>query len=416
MLIFPSTFTSIQTPLTFVSAQNRPLQSNQAMSGNNAAIFYYPHILGADCTSLQLGQCGFRIDSNGVAALTDPYSYNEVSIIYNGVAKAVTWGGSTSQTIASGTSNNYHSDSLYPFQFGAAKFARNDLVWIKGTIYMSNTGLQLPHNTMMFTADVATSQYYFYNRSATTPSAVNATGAFTWSGTTPTSVFGAHLPFLLGHAATDQLVYFGVGDSVLTGFADQQTVNGAGGRGPFQRGMTNGSGGNAVCAANFSVSGIRSDIYNNNTAWAYWCQFANRGVEETAINNINSGNSLGTMQGYYATLWNTMRTNGLDKIMRTAVTPVTTSSDSWATTANQTVAANYQIGGLAGQLNTWFQTQVGGAIDYYSVWSQIADGVDTRKWIVDGTANYATQDGTHPLNAANGWAANNVRTDRVAMG
>lgn len=403
------------TPLTFASAQNRIQGSNQGMGANDSAFFYYPHLIGADLRAIQLGQCGYRLDSSGVFALTDPYSYNEVSVIYNGVAVPVTWGGSSSKTIDSGTGNNYHSDFLYPYMFGASKFARNSLAWIKGTIYMSATSLNLPHNVMMFLADVATSQYRFYNRSSTTPSAVNATGPFTWTGTTPATVFGAHLPFLLGYALSEQQVCFGVGDSVLAGFADTQSVNGAGGRGPFQRAMTDGAGSDAVCAANFSVSGIRTDNYNSNTAWAYWCQFANTAIEETGINGINSGQSLSTMQGYYNTLWPTLLSNGIENIIRTGISPVSSSTDSWATTANQTVSANYQTGGVAGQLNSWFQTQVGGSLARYTVLSSIADTIDTRKWIVNGAANYATQDGTHPLNAANGWAANDLRSARQAL-
>lgn len=82
-----------------------------------------------------------------------------------------------------------------------------------------------------------------------------------------------------------------------------------------------------------------------------------------------------------------------------AVTLNTTSSDSWATTANQTLVTGWAI---SASENATVNANIIADVGFYdldaaySLRSVMADGVSLDKWAVTGAANYATADGIHP--------------------
>lgn len=88
------------------------------------------------------------------------------------------------------------------------------------------------------------------------------------------------------------------------------------------------------------------------------------------------------------------------KIVKTAVTPNSTSTDSWVTDTNQTAATNWGD-------NTSRRALLNGLFSSKQTRMKIAQIADpntvlefsyptvTSKWVVNGVANYATQDGTH---------------------
>lgn len=141
-------------------------------------------------------------------------------------------------------------------------------------------------------------------------------------------------------------------------------------------------------------------------------------------NDIGSGRTLTQIQGDMIWLWSILKTGRFaqKKVLQTTITPQTNSTDSWATTANQTAKTNFSTAGngTREQLNDWLRDgapilngvavvtgtnaigtlRIGSAghpLD--SVWD-VADQVESArnsgKWKVDATANKWTADGVHP--------------------
>jgi len=308
------------------------------------------------------------------------------------------------------------SDTINASAFGTS-LDRGDEIWIKGIASVPSTGNYWPFAELTI-ADVANSQCGFYLDSATTPSSVNAAGVFTFSGTAPAATTLAHSPFILGQPLVDGFVYLGVGDSIFFGTGDSVS-NGAYGRSYFQRAMHNGSS-DIVPSANFAASSAGIATWTGaNTKWQSWIPHANRYVDEILTNNVNN-QSPATMQGGITSLWSLVKTAGIQKIIRTQLLANCSSTDSYATTVNQTpVNANWDTGGRSDQMNAWFPTQVGGAIESFFV-ANVLD-TDPNLWAVNGVASRMTNDGVHPYeNGGNGIGCSTagaaLRSARIALG
>ena len=103
-----------------------------------------------------------------------------------------------------------------------------------------------------------------------------------------------------------------------------------------------------------------------------------------------------TLAGYF---------NGRGPVIGTTVYTRTTSTDSWATTANQTIASVYQAGGVALAFNGLVRAGIAGETNYWDI-SDALDPYRTSYWPVSripgattGTAYFSTTDGIH-TNAA----------------
>lgn len=140
------------------------------------------------------------------------------------------------------------------------------------------------------------------------------------------------------------------------------------------------------------------------------------------VNDIGNGRTLAQVQADLITLWgifaDELPTDG--RVFQATITPKTTSTDSFATLANQTAAANFSTAGngTREQLNDWLRDGApisGGAAvavgtvgalragdtghplyDVFDVCSVVESSLNSGKWKVDGTANKWTSDGVHP--------------------
>lgn len=100
------------------------------------------------------------------------------------------------------------------------------------------------------------------------------------------------------------------------------------------------------------------------------------------------------------------------RIVHVPVATHTTSTDSYATLANQTLfSSEYSIGGERDQVNANILGMMGGSSGPDEVIDTTLDWIDqaTNKWVVNGTANFTTADGVHPTTAAHIAAAARVQ-------
>ena len=105
---------------------------------------------------------------------------------------------------------------------------------------------------------------------------------------------------------------------------------------------------------------------------------------------------------------------GAGHVVSVPIAPRSSSSDDWMTLANQSVTGGFETGGVKRDaLNNSVNTiigQSGGPDSIIDVNQDWADAVELDKWVVNGTADYATSDGIHPSKAMHDFAALRVTT------
>lgn len=129
--------------------------------------------------------------------------------------------------------------------------------------------------------------------------------------------------------------------------------------------------------------------------------YTTHAITELGVNDLQQpatgSTTLAAIEANALATWAAMKGSGL-KVYQTLITPKTSSTDSWATAANQTPAARFGIGQDRDLFNIWIKARaadstIDGYIDIPSVWE---DQANLGKWVSNGTANYATSDGLHP--------------------
>lgn len=407
--------TAVVNPLRFASVQNRSYQGTANSGVTDRYYFRVKHVLGANMSTLSIGALNWTLGNNETNT-GNGWTYQGISLelVKNSAVVPVTWSGVSTKALADGE-NNVLSDEIPASAFGTT-LDRNDEIWIKGIISMPAGGL-IPYG--LFLPDYANSQTGFFLNAVTTPSSINAAGIFTFTGVAPSGIFNIHSPILLGRPIVDGLSYFGAGDSILYGLADDSS-QGAYGRGFFQRSMHT-SFASPFPSCNFSTSGIGvTSMTGSNTKWTAWAAYANRGVEEFLTNN--AGDAVATQKSNVQIVWSRMKAAGITKIIRTGLMARVNTTDSYATLANQTpISAEWDVGGNVAQMNAWFPTRVGTDIEAFcNMQNVVTDNAEPQKWIVNGVANRMTSDGLHPYdNGANGignaTAGTALRNTRTAL-
>lgn len=254
--------------------------------------------------------------------------------------------------------------------------------------------------------------------SAAAASQVPGTGSMTLPSGGASRTDGPSVAAVLGVPAAPMASVIILGDSIFDGVGD--TGDASGNWGYAARGLWSVNG-YPVPWVKQTVTG---DLLSKNTLatgsrkrclWPY----ATHLLCNLGWNDINTGATLATLQGYLMDIWRSAkRTVGPYgkpmHVTQALITPGTTSSDAFATAANQTHRTGFAPGGIRDQLNIWILSQVGqGLLDAtINPNSSFEDTGNPGKWAVNGTANYATTDGIHPsaalhTNAAavvNAWA------------
>src|SRR5579859_1154693 len=188
-----------------------------------------------------------------------------------------------------------------------------------------------------------------------------------------------------------------VGDSRQVGYGDlidssYDVGNCARSIGPIYDYMNLGCGGDRMGSYVFNKS-LRSALVNS---------YATIVIDEFGVNDVDTlGLTVAGIQAYKA------RVQGAfigKRYLTTTIEPVSTSTDSWATTANQTI-------------NTFSANRVAyndavraGTLPYLELANPVEATLDSSKWVVNGTANYTTKDGLHATQAGSLLQSANANT------
>lgn len=142
-------------------------------------------------------------------------------------------------------------------------------------------------------------------------------------------------------------------------------------------------------------------------------QYATHAVIMYGTNDLNtSGGTAAQAQIDILTIANRLVQLGL-KVYICTIPPLTTSTDAWATTVNQTPAARFETGSSSerGKLNAWVRTKPAPFTDYI----EIADVIETVRDSGIWKAGYTT-DGIHPNSATHSLMANKVNLWNMVTG
>jgi hypothetical protein len=147
--------------------------------------------------------------------------------------------------------------------------------------------------------------------------------------------------------------------------------------------------------ANLGCSGDRaaSFVFNQTLRGALVNSYATIVVDQYGQNDIHQlGATVGQLNAYKARIQAMFRNK---RYVGCTIEPTTTSSDSWATTANQTLdTAPFNANRIA--YNDALRVS---GTPYLELANTVESSLDSGKWVVNGVANYATPDGIHATQA-----------------
>jgi hypothetical protein len=377
--------------LRIVSSSNQTMRAVDSVSGANTKADRWPHYLPQQTTSVAFCWNNWYLNSSSPDnVLTPPngVTLSAATAECNGVVVPLTFAGQSSVTLQPGD-NNIRCDSLTPAQFGLNSFAAGTTIWTKTLLNLPSAG-----DKVLFSErnanDVSGSQSLFLDSGATTLSDILLTGAFTSSGTSPSTRINGFAPWCIGTPANSSTpIWLARGDSITQGIGDNKSD--MFGRGWFQRACESLQ---SPCL-NMGISGSQGNSGASDDRVAYWYRFATHGVVFYGTNDFGASgtnNSLITVQTRVQTIASAMRNHGMAHVGISKLLVRSTSSDSWASEANQTVNAGWQAGDRPDQFNTSLS---GLGFDFSLPFDSIR-GNDSYKWRATGPANDTTADGEHP--------------------
>jgi hypothetical protein len=197
---------------------------------------------------------------------------------------------------------------------------------------------------------------------------------------------------VIGQVPNTQASVCLLGDSLVEGAHD--TYSGSSG----EIGILARSVGPTLGYINMGVSGDSSTRFNaSHTQRIKLLPYCTSTISGYGHNNFaNDGESLSTMETSLATMYGTVAANMFGSsptIIQTTIIPWTTSTDSWATTVNQTVTA-FQTS-VAGYNTDLLAATVGPLGGSYNTSSVLGTGTNNSLWIITPSPPY-TPDGVHP--------------------
>ena len=358
------------------------------------------HTVAQDTSNLLLSFSNFYM-SNTETNTGNDFDIVEVSIENSAgtTVVPVTFSSNRNLTIADGAVD-IQSDFIDPVDFGLTQFTKNEEYFIKAT-YSFASGANMPFGS--YDAGSDGTQAAFYDSGTVTASSVDLPGQYNLTGGPFVTRTQAYTPIILGSPidATTP-TYITVGDSIANGFGDNG-ANGTLGRGFIQRAMTNTAGtvDDILPNLNFAKVAIQTvGFTGTNTKWQEYIKYANRAIDELGTNDVG-GRTLAQMLPRIDDVQVILGNNGIERIYRTSLLARTLSTDNFTTLANQSYEnVVWEPGNVVDLLNQDFASKDGTVLHgmdyvYVDLQPNTLDPV-TRKWLVNGTANYPTSDGVHP--------------------
>lgn len=313
-----------------------------------------------------------------------------------------------------------YAGSVYPLWFGGN---RTITIAPGATVWCDWLGLTIAPSTSMFTrcfTKVASSGLSWpvgRVRNTTIGEGSNIaaggdqpdlTDTTSWSTNNTGNMYGPSV--IIGYPEVAGPAVFIAGDSIAFGTGDSAGGDAQGGQGFLERALADHL---PWCAGTRLGDLVGNFVSSNHKRLAGITPYVTHAIVEYGRNDISAPAALATIQANLQTCWNVFAKRGI-KVFQTTITPKTTSTDSWATTANQTTASSSQEL-VRTQLNDWIRTVPAPLTGYF----EIADIVETSRnsgiWKATGSASGYTADGLHPTAAMHTLMAAGVDLSQISV-
>ncbi len=418
-------------PLIFASPTNTAASvggvaaSGAQLNARGRMPFY---IGSSDMSALVLSFYGWSLGVSTVPNNSNSFNVVKYAIEKDGQSFSVpvTFGGSRTKTILAGDTD-IQSDDILPSAFGLGSFTRGDKYWIRFEYSVNSAGQLLPQGSINYINAFPAAVALKIDPAAFVGSAVDSFGNISFtSGFTDFRT--PYVPLVLGRpVGTDIASIFITGDSIADGAGD--TTNSVLGLcwGGAQRALFGATVPSApyIGGCKMGVSGSQGAFWSDAKPKIY-LKYAKYLVEEFGTNSFVSAQvspaaALALSQAIW-TAWYASSTKPAGSILKPRLVPRTTSTDSWATAANQTVInSSWSAGGGAVAFNDALPGLVGAnglgvilPMDGVRTSSTTTDP-DYYKWLTTGTANVPTTDGIHPSVAYHQIMATEYRAAYAAL-
>lgn len=331
------------------------------------------------CSSLKLHYASLISLISGDDSTTGVANFSLQAVIaYNSSFAVATFNGTKTTPVESGVT------MLTSNPIGVYIPAKTEIRVKTGAITAAGlsipAGMSTERRTKKVASTAATSQIFSYNNISTP-----AGGSDTALGLVPVLVTG--IPEFR-HVAIA-----GWGDSLMQGTGDITTnLNGA--TGWFEHACMDVDGaGRCIPFVNLSRAGDKAGSYADDMIEARFAylEYVTHVVFGMGNNDIMAGRTLAQIQAGHLEAWAHAKLFGC-KVGAVTLTPRTTSTDGWATVANQTPESNYTTAGIRGQFNAWLVAQkAAGVLDFIIDINSVAADTTNPDVFKAGF----TYDGTH---------------------
>lgn len=340
-------------------------------------MFRSRHFAREAVTSLQIAYSNWLIAGAGVETASGGDMTLSAAIEYDGVSYPVLWSGGSSVVITNGATSPL-SDALSVSIPADAEFFVRTFYSIAGNHLITAVGVNTTN--AVGCSDNANGEDFHYNAS----NECSGTGLLT-TGTN--SVGLMYRPCLLVATITKNSFLL-IGDSRQQGFRDVFTGSSSD-RGQIARAV-----GNDFGYTNAGYPGEKaSDFIASHALRVALADYVSHVVCEYGINDLVT-QSAATLEGRVTTIAGYFSV----PVYQTTLTVASTSSDDWATLANQTVDSRNAVR-IA--FNDLVRAGISGMTGYLEIADVVESARDSGKWAVDGTADWYTDDGVHETNDAN---------------
>ncbi|MBB5885450.1 SGNH/GDSL hydrolase family protein [Xanthomonas sp. LMG 8992] len=367
----------------------------------------WPYIVGSgDVQALRLRHDAWCLPgaTSVETLLGNTMPIDAVSVEYNGVVVPARFAGARGIVLADGA-YDVLSDIIPASAFGVPVIPRGATLYVKVRITMAAAGQYMPTSARHTSQSGA--QVRWFDPAVTTPSDIDAPGAWTFTGTAPASRTGGYSPVVLAQfAGAEPPVRLIVGDSISQGTGDTSGVSRVTGLGYPGILLADLGDGKAHAFCSVAVHGSVSTVMAQTPRYASYARYANRAIVMYGTNDLGTAGNGVTLAALQARILSGIAAlkqapgSRIRKVIAGHLAPRTTSTDNWATAANQAYsAASWGTGGTAAQYNAWLTSSVGTQFDGAISWPSIRDASDPLRWLTNGTASYPTVDGTHPTSA-----------------
>jgi hypothetical protein len=302
------------------------------------------------------------------------------------------------------------SDALLPSAFSVAltAFPKNTVFWLRSRRIVAQGARHVKHGASGSSGEITT-----YNN-GTFPSQLLAEGAMIkrTDGADAQAELGPQA--IIGRAVgTPDIAVCVIDDSIADGNNDNDIAGlGSAGGGFMVRGLWNVGGGSIPWIKQTCGGSTAQNMANGLTKRSVYWQWVTHVFCDYGTNDFVSGaRTQAQVLADLRTIWNATKTASGSKVRRTEqmwLIPRVGSSNAYVDTAGQTPINGFAVGGdRRDALNVAMQANVGqnGLDAVLNPNTALADGALPDRWRVNGTANYATNDGVHPSPAAHVLAA-----------